>query len=80
MDVIKAQGKQSDKLGYADIIMKKIQQALRDMESEARSSRQGRRGWKDGAAMCRRRWSKSVLKLYYLAVKAYRSKLAEKNT
>ena len=30
--------------------------------------------------MCRRRWSKSVLKLYYLAVKAYRSKMAKKNT
>ena len=30
--------------------------------------------------MCRRRGSKSVLKLYYLAVKAYRSKRAEKDT
>ena len=30
--------------------------------------------------MCRRRGSKSVLKLYYLAVKAYRSQVAEKNT
>ena len=37
MDVIKAQGKKSDKPGYADIIMKKIQQ-LYEIERVAKEA------------------------------------------
>ena len=37
MDVIKAQGKKSDKLGYADIIMKKIQK-LYEIERVAKEA------------------------------------------